>query len=46
MLRVERMSFKARERLANEIHACQPNLFFSVLVLQRYAATLELTWRR
>lgn len=41
VLRVERMSFKDRERLAEEIHARQPNLFFSVLVLQRYAATLE-----
>ncbi len=40
-MRVERMSFKERERLAGEIHARQPNLFFSVLVLQRYAATLE-----
>jgi hypothetical protein len=41
VLRVERMSFKDRERLADEIHARQPNLFFSVLVLQRYAATFE-----
>jgi hypothetical protein len=41
VLRVERMSFKDRERLADEVHARQPNLFFSVLVLQRYAATLE-----
>lgn len=41
VLRVERMSFKDRERLADEIHARQPNLLFSVLVLQRYAATLE-----
>jgi hypothetical protein len=38
---VERMSFKERERLGEEIHARQPNLFFSVLVLQRYGATLE-----
>lgn len=35
------MSFKEQERLADEIHARQPNLFFSVLVLQRYGATLE-----
>lgn len=41
VLRVERMSFKERERLADEIHDRQPNLFFSVLVLQRYGATLE-----
>jgi len=41
VLRVERMSFKEREQLADEIHARQPNLFFSVLVLQRYGATLE-----
>jgi hypothetical protein len=41
VLRVERMSLKDRERLADEIHTRQPNLFFSVLVLQRYAATFE-----
>ena len=41
VLRVERMSFQKREALANEIHARQPNLFFWVLVLQRYGATLE-----
>ena len=41
VLRVERMSFQDRERLAEEIHDRQPNLFFSVLVLQRYGATLE-----
>jgi hypothetical protein len=41
VLSVERMTFKQRERLAEEIHARQPNLFFSVLVLQRYGATLE-----
>jgi hypothetical protein len=35
VLRVERMSFTERERLAEEVHARQPNLFFSVLVLQR-----------
>ena len=40
VLRVERMSFTERERLADEVHARQPNLFFSVLVLQRYGATL------
>ena len=41
VLRVEQMGFHERERLADEIHAGQPNLFFSVLVLQRYGATLE-----
>ena len=41
VLRVERMSFEERDRLAEEVHARQPNLFFSVLVLQRYGATLE-----
>ena len=39
--RVERMAFNERVQLADEIHARQPNLFFSVLVLQRYGATLE-----
>ena len=41
VLRFEQMTFQDRERLAEEIHARQPNLFFSVLVLQRYGATLE-----
>ena len=40
VLRVERMSFAEREWLAGEVHARQPNLFYSVLVLQRYGATL------
>jgi len=40
VLRVEKMSFEERERLADEVHARQPNLFYSVLVLQRYGATL------
>jgi hypothetical protein len=40
VLRVERMSFTERERLADEVHARQPNLLYSVLVLQRYGATL------
>jgi len=39
--RVERMTFQEREQLAEEVHAHQPNLFFSVLVLKRYGATLE-----
>jgi hypothetical protein len=41
VLRVERMTFQDRERLAEEVHARQPNLLFSVLVLQQYGATLE-----
>lgn len=41
VLRVERMTFRQREQLAEEVHAQQPNLFFSVLVLQRNGATLE-----
>lgn len=41
VLRVERMSFNERELLANEIHAAQPNLFFSVLALQGFGATME-----
>ena len=40
VLRVESMSFAERERLANEVYARQPNLFASVIVLQRYGATL------
>jgi hypothetical protein len=40
VLRVERMSFTEREQLAYEVHAGQPSLFYSVLVLQRYGATL------
>ena len=40
VLRVERKSFTERERLADEVCARQPNLFASVIVLQRYGATL------
>ena len=40
VLRVESMNFAERERLAHEVHARQPNLFYSVLILQRYGATL------
>jgi hypothetical protein len=40
-LRVERMSLPERERLATEVHDQQPNLFFSVLALQRHGAALE-----
>lgn len=41
VLRFDCMTFQDRERLAEEIHARQPNLFFSVLALQRFGATLE-----
>jgi hypothetical protein len=41
VLRFERMSFNERNQLAEEIHAQQPNLLYSVLVLQRFGATLE-----
>jgi hypothetical protein len=41
VLRVERMSLNERERLADEIHAKQTNLLASIIVLQRYGATLE-----
>ena len=37
---VEQMSFSERERLADEVHAQQPNLFFSVLALQQFGASL------
>ena len=40
VLRVERMSFTERERLADDVCVRQPNLFASVIVLQRYGATL------
>lgn len=40
VLRVERMSFEDRVQLADEVHAGQPNLFFSVLALQRFGTTL------
>ena len=40
VLRVEGMSFAQRERLADEVHARQPNLFYSVLALHLYGATL------
>ena len=40
VLCVERMSFNERERLADEVHAQQPNLFFSMLALQQCGASL------
>jgi hypothetical protein len=39
--RIESMTFRQREQLAEEVHAQQPNLFFSVLALQRHGASLE-----
>lgn len=41
VLRVQGMSHDERTQLADEIHARQPNLFFSVLALQGFGATLE-----
>lgn len=41
VVRVERMTFNERERLADEVYAHQPNLLASVVVLQRYGVTLE-----
>jgi hypothetical protein len=41
VVRVESMTFRQREQLAEEVHAQQPNLFFSVLALQRHGASLE-----
>ena len=40
VLRVERVSFAQRRRLAEEVHSRQPSLFYLVLVLQRHGATL------
>ena len=39
-LRVERMSLEERERLADEVHARQPNLVLLCACLARYGATL------
>jgi hypothetical protein len=39
-IEVERMTLKQRERLADEIHARQPNLLYSVIVLHRFGATV------
>lgn len=39
--RVQAMTIHEREVLADEIHAVQPNLLYSVLVLQRFGATIE-----
>ena len=41
VVRVERMSFNERERLADEVHERQPNLLASVVVLQRFGVSLE-----
>jgi hypothetical protein len=38
--RVEGMTFAERVRLGHEVHASQPGLFFSVLVLKNYGATM------
>ena len=34
------MNLGQREQLADEVHAAQPNLFYSILVLNRYGASL------
>ena len=41
VLHLERLSFAARQQLADEIYAQQPNLLASIVVLQQYGATLE-----
>jgi hypothetical protein len=41
VVRVERMSFAERERLADEVYKRQPNLLASVVVLQQFGASLE-----
>jgi hypothetical protein len=41
VIRVEPMSLAEQVQLAHEVHAHQPGLFFSVLVLQSYVATIE-----
>lgn len=38
--RVEAMTFHGRVLLADEVHASQPNFFFSVLALKQYGATM------
>lgn len=40
VVRFDRMNLVQREHLADEVHASQPTLLYSVLVLQRYGATL------
>jgi len=40
VLRVEHMNFEDRARLADEVHARQPNLLYSVIVLHRFGATV------
>lgn len=41
VLHVERLNFEARQQLADEIYARQPNLLASIVVLEQYGATLE-----
>ena len=38
-MKLRDMNFGEREQLADDIHAAQPNLFYSVLVLNRYGAS-------
>jgi len=41
VLRVDGLGVEGRLQLAEEVHKRQPNLFYSVLVLHRYGATME-----
>lgn len=41
VLHFERLNFAARQQLADEVYAQQPNLLASIVVLQQYGATLE-----
>lgn len=36
VIRFERMTLAERERLADDIHALQPNLLYSVLVIEAF----------
>jgi hypothetical protein len=38
-MKLRDMNLGQREQLADEVHAAQPNLFYSVLVLNRYGAS-------
>lgn len=40
-IRFESMTLAERERVADEVHAQQPNLLYSVLLLPRYGVTLQ-----
>ena len=40
VLRVQQLGFKQREDLTDEIHAHQPNLLYSVIVLRRFGCDM------